>query len=244
MGQKVAERTQALNSELGDASARQVLKTAMTRAGRVALVSSFGAESVVLLHMAAQIDRNVPVLFLETEMLFPETLSYQREVATYLGLSNVQVIQPDRAELFERDPDGLLHRADTDACCSLRKTRPLQKALADYDGWITGRKRHQGQSRAELPFVENEAGKRLKFNPLANWPHESLSDYLTIHRLPRHPLVARGYRSVGCAPCTHPTATGQDPRAGRWAGSDKSECGIHFVDGKFVRGGTPTHEDA
>ena len=128
---------------------------------------------------------------------------------------------------------------DTNACCHLRKTRPLQNALDGYEAWITGRKRFQAATRAEMPVFENEGGKRLKVNPLATWDSTDISAYIDAHDLPRHPLVARGYPSVGCAPCTHPVAPGQDPRSGRWAGQDKVECGIRFENGKFVRGTEP-----
>ena len=230
-----------LDATLGDAEPLEVLRAVIEGPQKIALVSSFGADSVVLLHMVSQIDPDVPVLFLDTEMLFPETLTYQRDVAKTLGLTNVQIIRPDRGEVFARDTDGLLHRADTNACCHLRKTRPLQKALEGYDGWITGRKRFQSATRDALPVFENEGGKRLKVNPLATWEPSQIAAYIDAHDLPRHPLVARGYPSIGCAPCTHPVAPGQDPRSGRWAGQDKTECGIHFQDGKFVRG-TPTPE--
>ncbi|MGP1355190.1 phosphoadenylyl-sulfate reductase [Roseicyclus sp.] len=223
----------ALAARLEDARAEAVLAHALGGAlGRVALVSSFGAESVVLLHMAAAIDRNVPVLFLDTEMLFPETLDYQRRVADALGLRDVRRITPE--DVAAADPDGTLHRSDPDACCGLRKTAPLERALAGFDGWITGRKRFQSTGRARLPLFEAEATGRIKVNPLARWGAEELRAYMEAHALPRHPLVARGYPSIGCAPCTAPADAG-DPRAGRWKGLAKDECGIHFVDGRAIR---------
>ncbi|WP_147124604.1 phosphoadenylyl-sulfate reductase [Shimia ponticola] len=231
--------TQNLNALLSRAKPQDVLQAVLGGPRKTAMVSSFGADSVVLLHMVSRLDRDVPILFLDTEMLFPETLRYQSEVAETLGLTNVQVIKPNRDEVFLRDTDGLLHRADTDACCHLRKTRPLQKALSGYETWITGRKRFQAATRADMPVFENEGGKRLKVNPLATWETKDIAAYIDAHNLPRHPLVARGYPSVGCAPCTHPVAPGQDPRSGRWAGQDKVECGIHFENGKFVRGTQP-----
>ena len=232
-------RAQALNRRFRNHSATAVMAHALTGPDDIALVSSFGAESVVLLHMAAVIDRRVPVLFIDTEMLFAETLVYQQEVAERLQLENVQVIRADRARLFEADNENLLHLHDPDACCALRKTEPLQAALTAYDGWITGRKRYQGGQRAALDFfeVEHPAGApaRLKINPLAHWDSTDVRDYMAENRLPRHPLVSRGYPSIGCAPCTHPVAPGEDARGGRWKGQDKAECGIHFVDGKPVR---------
>lgn len=234
-----AERVGDLNRRYRHHSATDVLTRALTdpQVGRVAMVSSFGAESVALLHMVSVIDRSVPILFLDTEMLFPETLAYQREVAKTLGLSDVRILTPDRTETFLRDPESDLHLADPDACCALRKVEPLEDALAPFDAWITGRKRFQGGRRAAMEFFEDEAGRRIKVNPLAHWTPGDVQDYIVNNRLPRHPLVSRGYPSIGCAPCTSKVAPGEDPRAGRWRGREKQECGIHFVNGKAVRTG-------
>jgi len=234
----VAARVAALNARYRHHSAISVLEHALgdSDAGRVAMVSSFGAESVALLHMVALVDRATPVLFIDTEMLFPETLAYQRELAEMLGLRDVRVIRASRTRMAARDPEGLLHRENPDACCALRKTEPLEHALAPFDAWITGRKRFQSGSRAALEFFEAEGAARIKINPLAHWTRQDIADYMVNNRLPRHPLVARGYASIGCAPCTTPVATGEDARAGRWRESDKEECGIHVVDGRIVRG--------
>ena len=232
---ELAERRNILHRK---SDAQTVLRHALQdlQIGPVAMVSSFGAESVVLLHMIAQIDPATPIIFLDTEMLFPETLTYQREVADYLGLTDVRIISPDRNEVLERDVDGLLHQADTDACCDLRKTRPLDKALTDFGGWITGRKRFQGGQRTELQLFEKD-GRKIKINPLAKWSSEDLQAYMAEQNLPRHPLVAQGYPSIGCMPCTSRVSAHEDPRAGRWRDSDKTECGIHFENGKPVREG-------
>ncbi|MBZ4022233.1 phosphoadenosine phosphosulfate reductase [Rhodobacter sp. TJ_12] len=205
--------------------------------GRVALVSSFGAESVVLLHMVATVAPQTPVLFVDTLMLFEETLAYQREVADQLGLRDVRVIRASKTDLAAQDPDGTLHETNPDACCALRKTAPLEAALAEFDGWLTGRKRYQGQTRADLDHFEVETATRMKINPLAHWGRTEIAAYMDRYDLPRHPLVARGYPSIGCAPCTSPVAAGEDPRAGRWRGQEKTECGIHFVNGRIVRPG-------
>lgn len=232
----LAEQVAALNARFKHHSATSVMEGALRDAGNIALVSSFGAESVVLLHMAAVIDPSVPVLFVDTELLFTETLVYQQEVSERLGLRNVHVIKAD--DIAEKDPYGAMRFSDTDACCTLRKTIPLQKALAGYDGWITGRKRFQSGTRAALDFFEVEDGTgRMKINPLAHWAPEDVRAYMDENRLPRHPLVAKGYPSIGCEPCTSPVAEGEDPRAGRWRNQNKEECGIHVVDGKFVRTG-------
>lgn len=236
----IQERVDHLNRRYQHHAASAVLKRAMSdpQVGRIAMVSSFGAESVVLLHMVAMVDRTTPVLFIDTQMLFPETLDYQQEVAQKLGLTDVRVIHANPQELNTEDPYGALHLRDTDACCDLRKTRPLEQALSGFDAWITGRKRFQGASRAALDFFESEEDRRIKVNPLAHWDKGDVQDYMINNRLPRHPLVARGYPSIGCRPCTSPVKPGEDERAGRWRGSDKIECGIHLVDGKMVRTGT------
>ncbi|MDF1668603.1 MAG: phosphoadenylyl-sulfate reductase [Roseovarius sp.] len=221
-------------------SATSVLTHALTssQAGSLALVSSFGAESVVLLHMVSVIKRDTPVIFIDTEMLFTETLVYQQELAERLGLRDLRIIRASDAEIDTADPDGTLHQRDTDACCALRKAVPLQRALQGFDGWITGRKRYQGGARENLDFFETEDGTgRMKVNPLAHWARDDVQTYMTENRLPRHPLVTRGYPSIGCMPCTSPVAEGEDPRSGRWRGDDKSECGIHFVNGVLQRKG-------
>ncbi|HUF85848.1 MAG TPA: phosphoadenylyl-sulfate reductase [Thermohalobaculum sp.] len=206
--------------------------------GSVALVSSFGAESAVLLDMVARIEPATPVLFLETGMLFPETLAYQRELAARLSLADVRLIRPDPADLAADDPDGTLHRDNADGCCFIRKTLPLRRALAPFGAWIAGQKRVQAATRAGIELVEEDRENGLlKVNPLAHWDGATIRAYMERHNLPRHPLVTRGYLSIGCAPCTTPVRPGEDPRAGRWRDSAKVECGIHFDGEKWVRTG-------
>lgn len=203
--------------------------------GKTAVVSSFGAEAAVLLHMVAQVAPHTPVLFLDTQMLFPETLDYQRALADELGLSDVRVLRARALDLARADPANLLHKSDPDACCALRKTAPLDRALAGFGSWMTGRKRFQSGTRAALPVVE-ETGRHLKINPLADWSATDVRVYFEREGLPRHPLVAQGYPSIGCAPCTSAVRPGEDARAGRWRGAEKEECGIHIVNGRLVRG--------
>jgi len=236
----ISDRVDELNRVYAHHSATSVLERALSDAqvGRTALVSSFGAHSVVLLHMVAVIDRTTPVLFLDTEMLFPETLDYQRELAATLRLTNVTVSGPDRDLTFVNDPNNRLHVTNPDACCTMRKSEPLERALAAYDAWITGRKRFQGGTRSDLEFFEADGMARIKINPLAHFSQEDLQDYIQNNRLPRHPLVAKGFESIGCAPCTTKVAPGEDARAGRWRGREKVECGIHVVNGQTVRSAT------
>ena len=216
-----------LDAELRHAQPFDVLKSAVAHFGDdLALVSSFGAESAVLLHMAARLKPDMPVLFLDTGMLFGQTLDYRRQLALQLGLRRVRDLRPRFEDLAIEDPNAELWKTDTDACCRIRKIIPLDLALAGFDAWVTGRKRFHGGERVRLPVVEAADG-RLKFNPLANWTKTELDAYAQARGLPEHPLVAFGYPSIGCWPCTSAVEDGADLRSGRWAGSQKTECGIH-----------------
>lgn len=201
-------------------------------AGDVAIVSSFGAESAVLLHLVSRIDPNIPVLFLDTGKHFPETLAYRDELVARLGLTGLRNLTPDADELAKRDETGLRWSYDPDGCCEIRKVKPLAKALAEFDATITGRKAFQASTRSSLPRFEidtTDAQGRLKINPLIDWAAEDIAGYVAEHDLPPHPLVAEGYPSIGCSPCTSKVAPGEDPRSGRWKGWDKVECGIHVA---------------
>ena len=193
--------------------------------GRIAMVSSFGAESAVLLHLAATVEPSLPVIFIDTDKHFAQTLEYVDELKARLALTDLRIVKPDPIEEKAEDPKGNLWQADPDACCTLRKVRPNEKALAEFNSWISGRKRHHGGLRAGLPIVEHD-GIHFKVNPLAAWTPHEINAYFKMHNLPPHPLVAQGYPSIGCWPCTSPSE-GTDARAGRWAGSGKTECGIH-----------------
>lgn len=224
---------------LEDKPADRILAWAAGVVPRFVVTSSFGAESAVLLHLLSDVAPDVPVVFLDTGYHFAETLDYRRRLARELGLT-VLDIRPDRSveqqdrelgpELFDRDPD---------ACCRLRKTIPLRRALASFDGWATGVRRAQTPERAATPVVEarrHDDRYLVKVAPLARWTDEQVRSYVARHDLPEHPLVAAGFSSIGCAPCTRPVAPGEDPRAGRWADHGKSECGIHLTDdGEVVR---------
>ena len=199
--------------------------------GRIALVSSFGAESAVLLHMVARVDAATPVIFLDTGKLFAETHTHREALIEQLRLCDVRVVRSEQAALAGRDPHGDLWQHDPDACCQVRKTAALEPALAGFDAWITGRKRFQGGVRGHLPTIEPEWSRgRIKINPLAPWSAEHVERYRVLHHLPKHPLADRGYRSIGCVPCTRPVSAHEPQRAGRWWGVDKSECGIHLLD--------------
>jgi phosphoadenosine phosphosulfate reductase len=194
--------------------------------GRVAAVSSFGSESAVLLDMVAAADKDVPVIFINTQKIFGETLAYRDALAEQLGLTDLRVFRPDPRLLAASDATSLRWSYDPDGCCDLRKVEPLRRALAPFDAWISGRKGFQGKTRNALPRFEIDEG-RLKVNPLADWDKTALDAAFAARKLPRHPLEAQGYPSVGCVPCTSQVQPGEDPRAGRWRGWDKTECGIH-----------------
>lgn len=220
-----AERLAARYAHLdGAAAIRAVLGDA--DAGRVAAVSSFGTESAVLLHMIARIAPDTPILFLDTGKMFRETLDYVDELTGTLGLRDVRRIRPGVHALHREDSSGDLWSRDSHACCALRKVAPLQRALGDFDTWITGRKRYQVDSRANLPLIETE-GTRVKINPLAGWREDDVAAYRYVNELPAHPLEDEGFASVGCRPCTTPIAPGEHARAGRWRGQERMECGIH-----------------
>jgi phosphoadenylyl-sulfate reductase (thioredoxin) len=224
--ESLEDKVRRLNAELRDAPAEQIVEAALREFdGRVALLTSFGAESAVGLHMVSKVAPDTPVLFLDTERHFDPTLQYRDRLARRLGLTDVRSLKPDRAE--REDPKGDLWRANPDLCCAVRKVRPLQAALTGFEALITGRKRFQGGARLRLPVFEIVDGT-VRINPLAGWSAEDVDAYYLAHELPRHPLVEGGYRSIGCWPCTQPSAREEDARAGRWAGLEKTECGIHL----------------
>jgi len=219
---------QTLDHALRDASPAQVIETALKLVGReqLALVSSFGTESAALLKVMADVDPAIPVIFLDTGWLFEETLAYRDTLIAALGLRDVRSIKPLEEALSRQDPDRELWFSDPDACCRIRKVEPLARALKPFAAWINGRKRFQGGARAEIPVVE-EDGAKLKFNPFANVSREEIEAIYKLGKLPPHPLVASGYLSVGCMPCSSRTAPDENARAGRWRGRAKTECGIH-----------------
>jgi phosphoadenosine phosphosulfate reductase len=225
----LADRAQALNAAYASWSARDLLGSVIHEEfpGRVALVSSFGIEAAVLLHLVASVDPATPVIFLDTGKLFGETLRYRDELIRRLGLRDVRTFVPDASDIAAEDPDGGLWDADPDRCCFIRKVLPLQRALTGFDAWINGRKGHHGGRREGLPKIE-AAGGRIKVNALAAWTPADIAAYFAAADLPRHPLEADGFSSIGCMPCSSRTAPGEAARAGRWRGTGKTECGIHL----------------
>jgi phosphoadenosine phosphosulfate reductase len=202
-------------------------------AGETAIVSSFGSESAVLLHLVAEIDPTTPVLFINTGKLFGETLRYRDRLQDEFGLGDIRTLGPHPIDRREADPDGTLWSRDTDACCNFRKVIPIRRALEGFSGQITGRKRFQTHARHDMQAVEYFEG-RFRFNPLADWSQADLEAYVARYNLPKHPLVDDGYPSIGCMPCTRRVHAGEGYRDGRWSGLDKDECGIHGLDGEGI----------
>jgi len=219
-----------LDRALREATPHEVIASALKTVGRdkLAVVSSFGTESAALLKVMAEVDAAIPVVFLDTGWLFAETLAYRDMLIEKLGLSDVRSIKPAEETLKREDPEGELWFSNPDACCRIRKVEPLSRALKPFSAWINGRKRFQGGLRADIPVVEQD-GARLKFNPFANLSREDIQAIYAAAKLPPHPLLAKGFLSVGCMPCTSRAAPDEDARAGRWRGRPKSECGIHTV---------------
>lgn len=226
--QGLASEARLLSARHEGETAQAIVAAALDLyAGKIALVSSFGADSAVLLAMVADIDRSLPVVFLDTGKLFPATVAYRDTLVEALGLTGVVTQKPDVADLAGTDPAGALWMMDTDACCEIRKVKPLAAALLPFAAWISGRKRYQAETRANLPLFEVASG-RIKVNPLLGWDRARIEAYREARHLPPHPLVAEGYPSIGCLPCTDKVKPGEDERAGRWRGKSKTECGIHL----------------
>lgn len=222
------QKVERLNAELRGKSAQEIIAAASREFGRkITYVSSFGAESAAMLGLIAEVDPGMPIVFIDTGMHFQQTLQYRDDIRDFLKLTDIRTVTGDKAEIKAVDPKGVLNKSDPDACCEVRKVRPLEPALAGFEAWITGRKRFHGGGRAHLAVVEFSEGK-FKFNPLADWTHEHVEQYFVDRKLPKHPMVADGYPSIGCWPCTVRPEDPNDIRSGRWVGFKKEECGLHL----------------
>lgn len=220
-----------LSDALATADAATVLHRALVEqvAGRTAVVTSFGAEAAPLLHLVSRVNPDAPILFVDTGKHFGETKRYGRELSETLGLTDVRYLTQEENVVHSVDPDGLLFSVSPDRCCETRKVAPLQAALQEFDAWVTGRKRYQAATRADLTVVDADE-THIKFNPIIDWSRDNVQAYFDNHDLPRHPLEADGFLSIGCMTCTDRVRPGEDPRAGRWRGAAKIECGIHQIE--------------
>lgn len=237
----VQQDAESLLAKFGDLKGEALLEKMIKDVfpDRLAVASSFGSESVVLLDLVAKVDPSTPILFGNTLKLFPETLAYVHQLVDVLGLTNIQHLKPELSVTQHEDSEDMLWRSNPDRCCEIRKVVPFQNGLEGFDAWVTGRKRFQSSTRSVLPVIEQD-GERVKLNPLADWTSDDIQAYITEKGLPEHPLKKHGYLSLGCSTCTRPVKEGEDQRAGRWSGRDKIECGIHFVNGSVVRPGSDT----
>ena len=224
----LADEAAALNARFRGAAPEAVLAAMVReRPGKVAMLSSFGAEAGAALAVAAEVAPDLPVLFLDTGMHFFQTLQYRRELAATLGLTGVRDVKT--AANDPRDPKSDMWKTDPDACCGFRKVEPLARASAGFEVLVTGRKRFHGAGRVRLPLFEAINGQ-LRLNLLVSLTPEEVDARFAASGLPKHPLTEQGYTSIGCWPCTRPAETGDaDVRAGRWAGAEKVECGIHLA---------------
>lgn len=226
-----AEALQALSQSFETQSPQDVLRAVIARYPNLVLACSFGAEDVVLVDMLHKINPDVPLFYLDTKFLFPETYETRDRIIAHYGLRPAQVVQvaplltPERQaaahgdRLWERSPDQ---------CCQIRKVEPLTRILSRYDAWITGIRREQSPTRAHAGMIEwDQKFALVKVNPLARWTWSDVWTYIKIYEVPYNVLHDRNYPSIGCTYCTAPVADGDDPRAGRWKNFGKTECGLH-----------------
>lgn len=228
-----SEALQEANRQFQGAHPSQIITWAVKNfPGSVAISSSFGAESACLLHMATRVQPDIPVLFVNTGFLFPQTLGFKEMLKQSLGLHVVEFTpkvphaewEATRGKLYETDPDG---------CCAVNKVEPIARAIEGLSCWMSGVRRDQTAYRAGMSYVERKKDGVYKVSPLAAWSTRQVHEYITEHKLPYHPLWEKGYTSIGCEPCTMVPGDPNDPRSGRWKGQNKKECGIHtFQDQK------------
>lgn len=223
---ELVDKVDRLNEQYKNVDSLTLLRDLANEFPSLTLVSSFGAESAVLLHMISRVDVNTPVVLVDTGKLFIETIRYKETLQNEFGLKNVKVFEPNAELLKQNDRQGNAHLNQPNLCCFIRKVEPLTRALKDANIWISGRKKYQSASRSDLQLFELD-DMRVKVNPLANWTKEDISFYSDKNKLPNHPLLKDNYLSIGCMPCTTAVKKGEGPRAGRWRGQVKSECGIH-----------------
>jgi len=194
---------------------------------QIVLSSSFQTQSVPLLHMASRIRRDLLIFFLDTGYHFWETLIFREQLASEWQLNILDLYRNTRWDDFARERTRRLPLEDPNLCCFIHKVQPMQTALKDMLAWISGIRRDQTSERAHAKILELQEDGLIKINPLLNWTKADVKRYAEEHNLPSHPLLEKGYRSVGCAPCTVAIGVNDDERAGRWQGRGKTECGLH-----------------
>lgn len=225
-------------ADLETAHPRELLSWACSTVDRIAIATSFQSSGLVLLHMLRDIKPDIPVLFLDTGFHFPETMAFKDRIAELWKLKLVELRGTHGSAEKQAESYGPeLYRRQPDLCCTINKVQPLQEALGEFDGWISGLRRDQSPLRAETPFIEAQmlptGDEVLKIHPLAHWTGEDVKSYVGEHGIETHPLLELGYRSIGCWPCTRAISDAEAERAGRWDGFSKTECGIHsFGTGK------------
>ena len=189
--------------------------------------SSFQTHSIVLLHLLSRIDKSIPVYCLNTGFLFPETMAYKDQLADEFGLNMIE-IKPDVPKSLQKDSEGkLLFASDPDRCCYYNKVQPMDRLLSDYDIWINGIRRDQNANRAKMKVEEKSKFDSVRFHPMLEWTNKMIFDYIREYQLPKHPLDAQGYSSIGCEPCTRKPSLEMMEREARWYGMNKTECGLH-----------------
>jgi len=218
---------QELNKEFDSKTPQEIVQWAVDHyAPNIALTSSFGADASVMLHLVSRVYPEIKVYFLDTGFHFKETLEFRDQMVEKLNLNVVDLTAEMGHKKFQ-EQYGPLHQSDPEKCCYLNKVAPLEKALHSVDAWFSGIRRSQSKTRADILYIEEYAKGIYKFNPIASWVKEDVEKYLKEQDLPVHPLKSKGFLSIGCQPCTRAVRPGEDPRAGRWDKSDKTECGIH-----------------
>ncbi|MFO2549942.1 phosphoadenylyl-sulfate reductase [Alicyclobacillus cycloheptanicus] len=223
------DQLNALAAEYEGKDPREILKAAHELVPNLALACSFGAEDMVLLDMWMQVNPQGIVFYIDTDVLFPETYALRDEAVARYGIPNLVRISSKLTLEAQAEQYGeALWARDPNQCCNLRKVEPLQRALTAYDGWITGIRRDQAPTRANARVFEwDQKFNLVKVNPLAAWSWDNVWDYIRDNHVPYNPLHDQGYPSIGCLHCTRPVKPGEDPRAGRWSGFEKTECGLH-----------------
>lgn len=179
-----------------------------------------------MLHIISEVAPSLPVFFLDTGFHFTETLKYRDQLVETLKL-NLNIIKPEIGHNTFKRVHGELYRQDPDMCCFINKVEPLNLAKEEYTAWISGIRRDQTLERSTTRIIEKQANNQHKICPMVNWKEKDIWHYISKYQLPEHPLLAQGFMSIGCAPCTRPTLAGEDSRSGRWSGQVKTECGLH-----------------